>query len=156
MLTSLGLTIAVAESCTAGVLGTKLTRVPGASRYFAGGVLCYSNTIKERLCGVSASTLERHGAVSAETAEELARGVRACLRTSLGVSITGIAGPEGGNAEKPVGLVYVGVSNGTRSLHFRRILPGDRDSVRERAAVFAMSSLRGFLLEREQAGGGNP
>jgi len=147
-----GLTVAVAESCTAGLLGMRLTRLPGSSGYFEGGVLCYSNEQKRRFCGVGPDTLQAHGAVSAETAEALARGVRERFGTSLGISITGIAGPAGGSREKPVGLVYVGLADTLRTLHFRRILPGDRDMIRERAAVFALSSLRSFVLES----GGNP
>ncbi len=139
-------TLAVAESCTSGMVGMRITRVPGSSDYFVGGVLCYSNEAKQKLCGVPAELLQEHGAVSAEAAEALARGVLTSLGSSVGLSVTGIAGPGGGSAEKPVGLVYVGVSNRDRTTHARRILPGDREMIRERASQFALSQLRGFIL----------
>ncbi len=146
MLTDSGKSLAVAESCTSGMIGMRITRVPGSSRYFLGGVLCYSNDSKRRLCGLSSEVLEQHGAVSSETAEALAKGVREALGSSIGLSITGIAGPGGGSEEKPVGLVYVGLSDGRRLTHLRRIIPGDRETMRERATYFALSSLRRFLI----------
>lgn len=145
-----GETLAVAESCTAGMVGMRITAVPGSSEYFLGGVLCYSNDAKQRLCGVSPELLEKHGAVSAEVAEALARGVREALRSSVGLSITGIAGPAGGTSEKPVGLVYVGLSDSGRTKHLRRMIPGDRDTIRERATYFALSNLRRFLMPQKE------
>jgi nicotinamide-nucleotide amidase len=139
-------TLAIAESCTSGMIGMRLTRVPGSSDYFMGGILCYSNDVKQDLCGVSGGTLKKHGAVSAETAEELARGVRLALNSSIGLSITGIAGPGGSSAEKPIGLVYVALSDGQRMLSHRRVIPGDRDSIRERATYFALFCLHRFLI----------
>jgi nicotinamide-nucleotide amidase len=143
-----GRTLAVAESCTAGMLGMNITRVPGSSSYFLGGVLCYSNDAKMKLCGVPAELLEKHGAVSAEAAEALAEGVRNTLNSSIGLSITGIAGPGGGSAEKPVGLVYTAISDGTRTESRHRIMPGDRESIRERSTYLALSWLRRFLQKR--------
>jgi nicotinamide-nucleotide amidase len=140
-----GRTIAVAESCTAGMLGMHITRVPGSSIYFVGGILCYSNDAKIELCGVTPELLEKHGAVSAEVAEALARGVRNALHSSIGLSITGIAGPGGGSPEKPVGLVYIGISDGKQSESRHRIMPGDRESIRERSTYLALSWLRRFL-----------
>jgi nicotinamide-nucleotide amidase len=140
------LTLTLAESCTSGMIGMRMTRVPGSSDYFLGGVLCYSNEVKMRLCGVPEEVLRKHGAVSAEVAEALARGVRQSFGGSIGMSVTGIAGPGGGSAEKPVGLVYVGLADEKRTEHARRIIPGDRETVRERAAYFALSELRRFLL----------
>lgn len=142
-----GQTLAVAESCTAGMLGMYITRVPGSSAYFKGGILCYSNEAKMELCGVSPGLLQRHGAVSAEAAEALASGVRGALHSSIGLSITGIAGPDGGSAEKPVGLVYIGFSDGTRILSRHRVMPGDRETVRERSCYLALSWLRRLLLQ---------
>ena len=142
-----GKTLAVAESCTSGILGTCITRVSGSSDYFRGGVLCYSNDAKMKLCGVPPETLAKHGAVSAETAEALAHGVRSTLSSDIGISITGIAGPGGGSAEKPVGLVYFCLTDGINTESRRRVIPGDRESIRERAAHFALSMLRGFLLK---------
>jgi len=143
-----GRTLAIAESCTAGMLGMHITRVPGSSSYFLGGILCYSNDAKIKLCGVPAELLEKHGAVSAEVAEELARGVRSALHSSIGLSITGIAGPGGASPEKPVGLVYTAISDGDHTESRHRIMPGDRESIRERSTYLALSWLRRFLLKR--------
>jgi nicotinamide-nucleotide amidase len=140
------LTLSVAESCTAGILGMCITRVPGSSDYFVGGVLCYSNDVKTSLCGVPDELIGQHGAVSAETAAAMAQGVRLVLHSDIGLSITGIAGPSGGSPGKPVGLVYVGVSDGNVTQTQHRVLPGDRHMIRERAANFALSFLRKFLL----------
>jgi nicotinamide-nucleotide amidase len=144
-----GSSLAVAESCTAGMIGAQITRVPGSSGYFLGGVQCYSNAAKIKFCGVPEELLRKHGAVSAEVAEAMASGIRTAFQSTLGLSITGIAGPEGGTAEKPVGLVYVGVSDGERTLNFRRIVPGSREAIRERACFFALSCLRKALLSRD-------
>jgi nicotinamide-nucleotide amidase len=140
-----GQSLAVAESCTAGMLGMHITRVPGSSSYFMGGILCYGNQSKVELCGVSPELLQKHGAVSAEVAEALALGVRHSLHSSIGLSITGIAGPGGGSPEKPVGLVYIGVTDGKRTESRHRIMPGDRESIRERSTYLALSWLRRFL-----------
>ena len=147
LLRKFGKTLAVAESCTSGIVGMLITRVSGSSAYFRGGALCYSNDAKMKLCGVSQETLSEYGAVSAETAEAMACGVRSALSSDIGISITGIAGPGGGSAEKPVGLVYFGLSDGVYTETRRRIMPGDRESVRERSAYFALSMLRDFLLK---------
>ncbi len=150
-LTESGRTLAVAESCTAGMLGMHITRVPGSSAYFKGGILCYSNEAKMALCGVPAELLEGHGAVSAEVAEALAQGVRKSLNSSIGLSITGIAGPGGGSPEKPVGLVFIGVSDGIQTKSRHRIMPGDRESIRERSTYLALSWLRRFLKQTESS-----
>jgi len=141
-----GKTLAVAESCTSGMLGMYITRVPGSSAYFKGGVLCYSNEAKAELCGVDPELIRQCGAVSAEVAEALAKGVREALDSSIGISITGIAGPGGGSEEKPVGLVYIGMSDGNRTISRHRIMPGDRESIRERSTYLALSWLRRLLL----------
>ncbi len=148
MLREAGHTISVAESCTSGMLAMRMTRVPGSSDYFLGGVLCYGNDVKKSLCGVPSDILDRHGAVSTEVAEALAAGVRRACNSSLGLSITGIAGPGGGTAEKPVGLVYIGLADQHGSESERRIIPGDRESVRERAATYALAFLRRFLMDK--------
>jgi len=138
--------VAVAESCTGGRLGWLLTRVPGSSEYFAGGVVAYSNDLKRRLLGVRAATLKTAGAVSQEVAIEMARGVRAKARADYGVAITGIAGPGGGSPEKPVGLVYVAVHWDGGELSVEHRFGGGRDGVRERAAQAALELLRRVLL----------
>jgi PncC family amidohydrolase len=105
-----GLTLAVAESCTGGLVSHRITDVPGSSSYYQGSVTSYSNEIKEQVLGVSRETLERYGAVSEQTALEMARGVRGLLETDIGLAVTGIAGPDGGTPEKPVGLVFVALA----------------------------------------------
>ena len=105
-----GWSLSVAESCTGGLVGHLLTDIPGSSRYFAGGVISYSNAVKAHLLDVSEETLIRYGAVSPQTAAEMAGGARRALQTEMAVSVTGIAGPGGGTPEKPVGLVYLHLS----------------------------------------------
>ncbi len=144
-------TIAVAESCTAGMLGMQITRVPGSSSYFKGGLLCYGNDAKMELCGVPQELLQKHGAVSAEVAEAMARGARRALHSDIGISITGIAGPGGGSPEKPVGLVYIGIADANQSISRHRIMPGDRESIRERSTYLALSWLRRFLMRSSLA-----
>ena len=141
-------TLAVAESCTAGGLASRITSVPGSSDYFKGGVVSYSNDVKRDFLGVQSKTLSRFGAVSPECAVEMAEGVRRKMKASLGISITGIAGPGGGSAKKPVGLVYVGLSGFTKKPLTRQLhLIGDRETVRKRAASWALHfSLQELLL----------
>ncbi len=110
MLTAAGLTIATAESCTGGLLASRLTDVAGSSAYLLGGIVAYSNEAKAKLLGVQRRTLASHGAVSSQVALEMARGARRVLGVDIGVSVTGIAGPAGGTAEKPVGLVYIALA----------------------------------------------
>lgn len=134
--------VAVAESCTGGLLGARLTARAGASAYFRGGVIAYDNDVKAGLLGVPRDVLDRHGAVSAECAAAMADGVRRALRADVGVSVTGIAGPGGGTDDKPVGTVYVGVAGpgGAETVHLH--LRGEREAVRERAVGHAMHALR--------------
>lgn len=145
-----GASIAVAESCTGGLIGALLTDVPGSSRYFRGGVLAYANDVKESLLGVRSATLAAHGAVSAETACEMAAGAAKRLNATYALSATGIAGPDGGSETKPVGLVYVGLA-GPGGVEARKLrLGGDqgRAVVRERAARGALNWLR-LALRRD-------
>ena len=140
-----GLTVSCAESCTGGLVQGALTSVPGSSDAFLGGVVTYSNEAKRKILGVPPEILERHGAVSAECARAMAEGALRLYGTDLAVSVTGIAGPEGGSAEKPVGTVWFAVARvgggGVQSSAFLRHLRGDRDGVRERAVGCALSAL---------------
>ncbi|MFZ4754541.1 MAG: nicotinamide-nucleotide amidohydrolase family protein [Miltoncostaeaceae bacterium] len=135
-------TLVTAESCTGGIIGARITSVPGASAWYSGGVVSYDNAVKQRALGVPVEVLAAHGAVSAECAAAMAEGVRARLGATWGLSVTGIAGPGGGTPQKPVGLVYVGIAGPagteTRELH----LQGDRERVRQRAATRALHLLR--------------
>ncbi|MGA9874382.1 MAG: competence/damage-inducible protein A [Solirubrobacteraceae bacterium] len=139
-------TIAVAESCTGGLLLGRLTNPPGASAYLLGGVVAYSDDVKRAQVGVAGETIERHGSVSCEVARALADGVRERLGADVGVGITGIAGPDGGSEEKPVGLVWLSVVGPDgRSLTRSVRLPGGRVDVRERAVLVAMHMIRRLL-----------
>jgi nicotinamide-nucleotide amidase len=142
LLVERGLTLAVAESCTGGLLGHRLTNNPGSSAYFERGIVVYSNRAKQELLGVPASVLERHGAVSAPCAEAMARGICERSASACGVAITGIAGPEGGSAAKPVGTVFVGlaISGDVVSRRFR--FDGDRAAVKWQSAQMALDMLR--------------
>lgn len=135
-------TVAVAESCTGGLLAERLTRTPGSSNYFLGGAVCYSNEMKTRLAGVPPELIAAHGAVSKEVAQALAVGVRKRAGASLGVGITGIAGPGGGSAEKPVGLVFIALADerGSQVRQFR--FPGNRERVRLWSARAALEMIR--------------
>jgi nicotinamide-nucleotide amidase len=139
------LTLATAESCTGGMVAERLTSVPGSSNVFLGAVVAYADEVKASELGVPVRVLEEHGAVSAETAAAMASGVRERLGADVGVSVTGIAGPDGGTADKPVGLVYLHAEmpTGSRSSDF--VFPGDRDSIRRRATVTALHLLRRLL-----------
>jgi nicotinamide-nucleotide amidase len=140
-----GLTIATAESCTAGLVAAALTGVPGSSEAFVGGIVAYSNAAKESLLGVPPHTIAAHGAVSAETAAAMATGARAALGADVAVAVTGIAGPGGGTPEKPVGLVHTAVAAPEGVTGARVELPGDRDEVRSRAAALALHEVRRVL-----------
>jgi nicotinamide-nucleotide amidase len=141
-------TVTVAESCTGGGLGHLWTATPGSSSYFLGGVISYDNSVKVNLLGVNPEDLERHGAVSAEVACQMASGVRDRLQTTWGLSITGIAGPDGGSEEKPVGLVYIGVASpqGVESFRYLYGVFRDRDFIRYLSACTAIDLLRRKLL----------
>src|SRR5262249_37733808 len=134
-------------SCTGGLVASRLTNVPGSSDVFLGGIVSYSNEVKIAELGVSPETLAAHGAVSAETAVEMARGARARLGADVAVSVTGSAGPGGGTPEKPVGLVYLCASGpaGERATDF--VVTGDRETVRRRATVFALHLLHALVTE---------
>lgn len=140
------LTIAVAESCTGGLLGARLTSVPGSSDVFVGGVIAYSNEVKTRELGVSGSELRAHGAVSEQVVRQMAIGARTKFDVDIALAITGIAGPDGGTVEKPVGLVWICAAIGER-VEARKIQSwGDRQEIRYRAAQAAMDLARRALV----------
>jgi nicotinamide-nucleotide amidase len=141
------LTLATAESCTGGLVAARLTNVPGASDVFLGGVVAYADGVKESELGVPADVLEGRGAVSAEAAAAMSRGARERFGVDVAVSVTGIAGPDGGSAEKPVGLVYVHASGPDGELARELLLHGGRDEIRRRATVTALHVVR-MLVER--------
>jgi nicotinamide-nucleotide amidase len=146
LLEARGLTVATAESCTAGLLAGAITSVPGSAAWFRGGVVAYADPVKVEVVGVMPATLEHHGAVSAEVARELAAGIRKVLGSDLGIGITGIAGPSGGSAAKPVGLVHIAVDSDAGGAERVVWLPGDRDLIRRRAVTAALDLLRRRLL----------
>jgi len=143
-----GLTVAVAESCTGGKLGDMLTSVSGSSDYFLGGIISYSNNAKMDLLGVHGSTLVTKGAVSDETAKQMAAGARKALRAKVGIGITGIAGPTGGTRKKPVGLVYIAVSSDRGVVCARNLFKGTRNRIKKQAANRALEMTKQFLLKK--------
>jgi PncC family amidohydrolase len=151
-----GLQLAIAESCTGGLVGHRLTNVPGSSSYFLGGVIAYSNALKMDLLGVRAETLEKYGAVSEQAVLEMAQGVRSRLQADLGLSVSGIAGPDGGTAEKPVGLVWFGLSAAQNESATAFQFRGNRMAIKDQAAAEALELLVDFIgnlpkeKEREQ------
>jgi len=150
MLRDRGLSLSVAESCTGGLLSKLITDAPGSSDYFQGGVISYSNEVKIRLLGVSPETLKKFGAVSSNTAREMADGVRKALSTDIALAVTGIAGPGGGTPHKPVGLVFIALSRAgadckAREFHFK----GPRQEIRRQAAQEALALLMETMKEME-------
>jgi PncC family amidohydrolase len=148
LLTEQGLTIAVAESCTGGLIAHQLTNVSGSSAYFLGGVVAYANQVKERVLGVSGETLTAHGAVSEACAREMARGARRLFDTDVALSSTGIAGPTGGTAEKPVGLVYMALAAQDVERCERHLWHGNRLENKQRTSEAALALLRQYLEAR--------
>ncbi len=140
-----GLTLSTAESCTGGLVGHLLTQVAGSSDYYLGGVIAYSNQVKQHQLKVPATTLKRYGAVSSQTARELSKGCRQLFKSDLSLSITGIAGPTGGTKSKPVGLVYFGFTRATQTKHFKKIFKGTRTQVKKQAAEWALKKVYGFI-----------
>ncbi|MGD0565805.1 MAG: competence/damage-inducible protein A [Candidatus Goldiibacteriota bacterium] len=144
-----GLTISAAESCTAGIFSGRLTNVPGSSAYFTGSIVSYDNSIKTKILGVDGVILEKYGAVSPESAAAMAASAKKLFNTGCAVSITGIAGPDGGTAEKPAGLVYIGVDiKGAAAETHRFVFPGSREGVRSRAVQAALWLLLQGLKEK--------
>ena len=148
-LTKRGLILAVAESCTGGLIGHRLTQVPGSSAYVDRGVVCYSNRAKTEMLGVPVELIARQGAVSKEVAAAMACGIRERANVSVGLSVTGIAGPGGGTETKPVGLVYIGLDDGTgRPITREFRFHGDRNVIKQRASQAALDLLRRWLRDK--------
>ncbi len=139
--------LAVAESCTGGLLGHLITRVPGSSAYFLGGVIAYANAIKQGLLEVPGEVLESYGAVSAPCAMAMAQGVRRLLGADVALSVTGIAGPSGGTPEKPVGLVYIGLATQTETRVWEHRWTGSRVANQRASALAALAHLLAYLEE---------
>ena len=136
-----GLTLATAESCTGGWLGKLLTEIPGSSAHYLGGIVSYTNSVKRALLGVDETVLQTVGAVSRSTSVQMARGVCNAIGADLGISITGLAGPNGDGSGKPVGLVYIALCSGARTRCRRLLLPGSREQVRCTACCEALQLL---------------
>jgi PncC family amidohydrolase len=133
-----GLTIALAESCTGGLIASRITDVPGSSAYFLGGVVAYSNEAKEAFLGVSPESIRTHGAVSSVVAGQMAHGIRRATNADIGLSVTGIAGPTGGSPEKPVGLVYIGAASPEGTFVRRHQFDGTRLDIKAQTADAAL------------------
>jgi len=145
LLVQRGMTVALAESCTGGLVASTLTDVPGSSDYFLGGVVAYSNQAKEKLLRVRHETLLTHGAVSEQTAREMARGARRIFGADVALSVTGIAGPGGGTLEKPVGLTYIALSATDVETCEQHIWKGDRWGNKAQSAQAALRLLQQYL-----------
>lgn len=134
-------TISTAESCTGGMIAKVITDIPGSSRYFIGGVVSYSNEAKIRVLGVDKKLIEKYGAVSHQVAVAMVKGIQTLMRTNCAIAVTGIAGPDGGTAKKPVGLVYIAVANGNDIEVKRFIFQNDRDGNRRQTTATALDML---------------
>jgi len=143
-------TIAIAESCTGGRISSRMTGIPGSSRYFDSACVTYSNVSKERLLSVPRSLLKTKGAVSSEVAAVMAEGIRLKASVDLGLAVTGIAGPDGGSPEKPIGRVYIALSDSRQTKTKRHDFPGDRESVQSAATQMALDLVRRHLLFEAQ------
>jgi len=143
-------TLAVAESCTGGLIGHRLTDVPGSSDYFLQGVVAYSNQAKTDLLGVSPALIEKHGAVSSQVAEAMAQGIREKARSSLGLAVTGIAGPSGGTPEKPVGLVHVALAWDKGSEVIENLFLGNREKIKFQSSQKALDMVRRHLVKTKK------
>ena len=143
-----GATLAVAESCTGGMLASRITSVPGSSRYFLGGAITYADELKTSFANVPPKLIEKHGAVSKEVATAMAEGIRGECDATYGMAITGIAGPTGGTEEKPVGLVYIALADGTKKTEVleRKFIGADRERIRQFSTQAALDLLRRKLM----------
>jgi len=154
LLAGSGLKLAVAESCTGGLIGHRITSIAGSSDYFAGGVIAYSNEVKVRVLGVQRAVLSKHGAVSGQVALQMAEGVMRLTGTDVAVAVTGVAGPGGGSVKKPVGLVFIAVAGGGGRKQVRRFrFSGSRAQVKMAASQAALGMLIDLLSIIEKKGG---
>jgi nicotinamide-nucleotide amidase len=145
ILSEKGLTISVAESCTGGIIGGLITDEPGSSRYFQGGIISYSDESKVNILNVSSGTITEHGAVSERTVREMAEGVKNLFNSHIGLAVTGIAGPEGGSKEKPVGTVFIGLAVEGEIFAFRYHFRGTREQIRRKTAERALDCVKRYL-----------
>lgn len=145
LLKKAGMTLSVCESCTGGMLGSVITSVPGSSGYFKGGVIAYANDAKVRVVGIRAATLQFYGAVSKQTACEMAQRVRGRLQTDIGLGLTGVAGPTGGSRTKPVGRVYISVAINRKTVAKEYTFQGTRKDIRTQACVCALQLLESAI-----------
>lgn len=145
-----GMSLSVAESCTGGMIGSFITELNGSSDYFVGGCIAYSNDIKNKILNVDEDSLARMGAVSGYTAGEMAKGVRLAFGSDIGISVTGIAGPEGGTLDKPVGTVWMGFSCKDKTCTQHNVFEGDREEVRLKTVKTVLNLLRERLLQHTQ------
>ena len=137
-----GITLAVAESCTGGLVSHRITNIPGSSEYFKGGVVAYSNEVKTFLLYVSPDTLEKHGAVSSQVAKAMAKGARSALNANIAAAITGIAGPAGGSKKKQVGLAFIAIAFSDDDIKTKKVLfEGERESLKEQFADAALETI---------------
>jgi len=139
------LSLSICESCTGGMLGSIITSISGSSKYFKGGIIAYSNPVKKRIAGVKNNTLRKFGAVSEQTARQMAQGVRRITKSNIGISITGIAGPGGGTKKKPVGTVYIAITDNKTILVFRFQFRGGREQIRKKACNKTLKLLINFI-----------
>jgi len=139
------LTLSICESCTGGMLGSMITNIPGSSKYFLGGIIAYSNEVKEKVVGIRAKDLRKHGAVSAEVAAAMAKGVQEKLKSDIGIGITGIAGPTGGSKNKPVGLVYIAIAIQKKMSVGKYLFAGSRTMIRIETCLKSLLLLKKIL-----------
>ena|SRR3989304_4186468 len=144
-----GWTLSIAESCTGGLVSDLITDVPGSSDYFEGGIISYSNLAKVELLGIPSTSIRRYGAVSSQVAKKMAEGVRKAFHTTFGVSITGIAGPGGGSRKKPVGLVFIAVSDGKRTIVKKEKLKGSRREIKKESARRSLKYFYDFITNNQ-------
>lgn len=145
ILTEKKLTIACAESCTGGLLTSRLTDIAGSSNYVKGSIVCYSNEVKNKILNVDADTLKNFGAVSEQTARQMSANVRKIINTDIGVGVTGIAGPGGGTADKPVGTVYISVSNADKTFVKLFNFKGTRTEIKNQSCDAALTMIKEFI-----------